>query len=146
MAVEEPKKSVEGMSQAQLSLKALEIARKRGSGFKEEEPLIIIPGTHAHILQDNEAISARGLKGWMRAFQVARVLGLLSLYLFLDSYDIRASFSRRFAKRKREEAGKRGRMAVFQEWTRNVDRKILDRLIRVLRFLIFRGAQDSARK
>src|ERR1043165_1238112 len=150
MAVQEQNKKLssdsESMSQAQQSLKALEIARKRGSGFKEEEPLIIIPGTHAHILKDNEAISAHGLKGWMRALQVARVLGLLSLYLFLDSYDIRATFSQRFAERKRAEARKRGRLAQFQEWTRNVDRKILDRLIRMLRFLIFRGPQDSARK
>lgn len=149
MAIQEPKKttaSVEGMTGAQQSLRALEIARKRGSGFKEEEPLIIIPGTHAHILKDNEAISARGLRGWMRAFQVARVLGLLSLYLFLDSYDIRATFSQRFAERKREEARTRGPLARFQEWTRNVDRKILDRLIRALRFFVFRGAQGSERK
>jgi predicted unusual protein kinase regulating ubiquinone biosynthesis (AarF/ABC1/UbiB family) len=150
MAVQEQNKKLsseaDGMSEAQRSLKALEIARKRGSGFKEEEPLIIIPGTHAHILKDNEAISARGLKGWTRAFQVARVLGLLSLYLFLDSYDIRATFSQRFAERKREEARARGRIAQFQEWTRNIDRKILDRLIRMLRFFIFRGSQDSARK
>lgn len=138
--------NVEGMKSAQASLKALEIARKRGSGFKEEEPLIVIPGTHAHILKDNEAISARGLRGWMRTFRIGRVLGLLSLYLFLDSYDIRATFSRRFAERKREEARRRGRRAQFQEWTRNVDRLILDRFIRVLRFLIFRGVEGSGRK
>ncbi|HKC64172.1 MAG TPA: AarF/ABC1/UbiB kinase family protein, partial [Pyrinomonadaceae bacterium] len=136
----------EGMKSAQASLKALEIARKRGSGFKEEEPLIVIPGTHAHILKDNEAISARGLRGWMRTFRIGRVLGLLSLYLFLDSYDIRATFSRRFAERKREEARKRGRRAEFQEWTRNVDRLILDRFIRILRFLVFRGVEGSGRK
>src|SRR2546421_1817106 len=149
MAVQEQDKlasNVEGMKSAQVSLKALEIARKRGSGFKEEEPLIVIPGTHAHILKDNEAISARGLRGWMRTFQIGRVLGLLSLYLFLDSYDIRATFSRRFAERKRQEAHRRGRRAEFQEWTRNVDRLILDRFIRVLRFLIFRGAEGSGRK
>jgi len=134
------------MKSAQASLKALEIARKRGSGFKEEEPLIVIPGTHAHILKDNEAISARGLRGWMRTLRIGRVLGLLSLYLFLDSYDIRATFSRRFAERKREEARRRGRRAQFQEWTRNVDRLILDRFIRVLRFLIFRGVEGSGRK
>src|SRR3954467_4025704 len=118
MAVQEQNKKLssdtDGMSQAQKTLKALEIARKRGSGFKEEEPLIIIPGTHAHILKDNEAISARGWRGWMRAFQGAPVLGLLSLYLFLDSYDIRATFSQRFSERKRAEAGKRGRVAEFQ--------------------------------
>ncbi len=94
---------------AKQPLRALEIARERGAGFKEEEPLIIIPGTHAHILKDNEAISARGWRGWRRVLQVARVLGLLSLYLYLDSYDIRATFNERFAKRKREEARARGR-------------------------------------
>jgi predicted unusual protein kinase regulating ubiquinone biosynthesis (AarF/ABC1/UbiB family) len=135
-----------GNGQKQPALRALEIARERGAGFKEEEPLIIIPGTHAHILKDNEAISAHGWRGWRRAAQVARVLGLLSLYLFLDSYDIRATFNERFSKRKREEARARGRIAQFQEWTRNVDRKILDLFIRVLRFFIFRGAQGSERK
>jgi predicted unusual protein kinase regulating ubiquinone biosynthesis (AarF/ABC1/UbiB family) len=127
-------------------IRALEIARERGAGFKEEVPLIIIPGTHAHILKDNEAVSAHGWRGWRRFIQVARVLGLLSLYLFLDSYDIRATFNERFARRKGEEAKARGRIAQLQEWTRNVDRKILDRFIRALRFLIFRGAQGSERK
>jgi predicted unusual protein kinase regulating ubiquinone biosynthesis (AarF/ABC1/UbiB family) len=146
MAVQErDKQLISPMGGAKQSATALEIARKRGAGFKEE-PLIIIPGTHAHILKDNEAISAHGLRGWLRAIKVARVLGTLSLYLFLDSYDIRATFSQRFSKRKREEARERGRRAQFQEWTRNVDRRILDRLIRVLRFMIFRGAQGSSRK
>jgi predicted unusual protein kinase regulating ubiquinone biosynthesis (AarF/ABC1/UbiB family) len=146
MAVQEPDKQLFPRSGgAKQSATALEIARKRGAGFKEE-PLIIIPGTHAHILKDNEAISAHGLRGWLRAAAVARVLGLLSLYLFLDSYDIRATFNERFSNRKREEARERGRRAQFQEWTRNVDRRILDRLIRGLRFLIFRGAQGSSQK
>jgi predicted unusual protein kinase regulating ubiquinone biosynthesis (AarF/ABC1/UbiB family) len=127
-------------------VRALEIARQRGAGFKDEEPLIIIPGTHAHILKDNELISAHGWRGWQRLFKVARVLGLLSLYLFLDSYDIRATFNERFARRKREEAKKRGRISQFQEWTRNVDRRILDGFIRTLRFLVFRGAQGSEKK
>jgi predicted unusual protein kinase regulating ubiquinone biosynthesis (AarF/ABC1/UbiB family) len=126
--------------------KALEIARGRGAGFKDEEPLIIIPGTHAHILKDNEAISAHGWRGWRRVFQVGRVLGLLSLYLFLDSYDIRATFNKRFAERRRNEARGRGRISQFQEWTRNVDRRILDLFIRALRFFIFRGAQGSEKK
>ena len=126
--------------------RALEIARERGAGFKEAEPLIIIPGTHAHILKDNEAISARGWRGWKRVLQVARVLGLLSLYLFLDSYDIRATFNERFANRKRDEARARGRIAQFLEWTRNVDRRILDKLIRLMRFFVFRGAEGSGKK
>jgi predicted unusual protein kinase regulating ubiquinone biosynthesis (AarF/ABC1/UbiB family) len=146
MAVQEQNgRLVSSVDGAKQSATALEIARKRGDGFKED-PLIIIPGTHAHILKDNEAINAHGLRGWLRAIKVARVLGLLSLYLFLDSYDIRATFNRRFSKRKREEARAHGRVAQFQEWTRYVDRRILDRFIRALRFLIFRGAQGSSRK
>ena len=146
MAVQEQDKQlVAQLDGAKQSLKALEIARKRGAGYKEE-PLIIIPGTHAHVLKDTETISAHGLRGWLRAFQVGRVLGLLTLYLFLDSYDIRATFTQRFSNRKREEARKRGRRAQFQEWTRNVDRRFVDRLIRLVRFLIFRGGQGSSRK
>jgi predicted unusual protein kinase regulating ubiquinone biosynthesis (AarF/ABC1/UbiB family) len=146
MAVQEQDKQlVAQLDGAKQSLKALEIARKRGGGYKEE-PLIIIPGTHAHVLKDTETISAHGLRGWLRAFQVGRVLGLLTLYLFLDSYDIRATFTQRFSNRKREEARKRGRRAQFQEWTRNVDRRFVDRLVRLVRFLIFRGAQGSSRK
>jgi len=146
MAVQEQDRElVSRVESAKQSATALEIARTRGDGFKEE-PLIIIPGTHAHILKDNEAINAHGLRGWLRAIKVARVLGTLTLYLFLDSYDIRATFNERFSKRKREEAKKRGRRAQFQEWARNVDRRILDRFIRALRFLIFRGAQGSSRK
>jgi predicted unusual protein kinase regulating ubiquinone biosynthesis (AarF/ABC1/UbiB family) len=146
MAVQEQDKQlVAQLDGAKQSLKALEIARKRGAGYKEE-PLIIIPGTHAHVLKDSGTISAHGLRGWLRAFQVGRVLGLLTLYLFLDSYDIRATFTQRFSARKREEARKRGRRAQFQEWTRNIDRRFVDRLIRVIRFLIFRGAQGSSRK
>src|SRR3954451_7121809 len=44
-----------------------------------------------------------GLRGWLRALNVGRVLGLLSLYLFLDSYDVRADFNRRMSSRRREE-------------------------------------------
>ena len=152
MAIQERDKLVsrsrdgKGDAQAIKQGTALEIAHSRGGSFKEEEPLIIIPGTHAHILKDNEAISARGWRGWLRTAKIARVLGLLSLYLFLDSYDIRATFTRRFSERRREEAKTRGRVAQFQEWTRNVDRKILDRFIRMLRYAIFRGAEGSKGK
>jgi predicted unusual protein kinase regulating ubiquinone biosynthesis (AarF/ABC1/UbiB family) len=134
-----------GDARAKKSASALEIARGRGDSYRQG-PLIIIPGSHAHILKDEETISAHGLRGWIRAIQITRVLGLLSLYLFLDTYDIRATFNRRFSERKREEARARGRRAQFQEWTREVDRRILDLFIRTLRFLVFRGAQGSEKK
>jgi len=94
----------------------------------------------------SEILKGRGLRGWLRAANVARVLGLLSLYLYLDSYDIRANFNRRLAVRKREQARTSGRKARFQEWALDAARRLLDKLTRGLRLLIFRGAEGSERK
>src|SRR6266496_5320129 len=94
----------------------------------------------------NDILRGRGLGGWLRAANVARVLGLLSLYLYLDSYDIRANFNRRLAVRKREQARTSGRKARFQEWALDAARRLLDKLTRALRLLIFRGAEGSERK
>jgi predicted unusual protein kinase regulating ubiquinone biosynthesis (AarF/ABC1/UbiB family) len=96
--------------------------------------------------EEDETIKSHGLRGWLRGGQIARVLGMLSLYLFLDSYDIRASFNRRIAARLSEEARARGRIAAFQEWSRDLDRRALDKLIRALRFFIFRGAEGTVNK
>ena len=54
-------------------------------------------------------VEARGLAAWWRTLQIARVLGAMSLYLFLNDYDIRAAFNRRVAERKVEDAHARGR-------------------------------------
>jgi predicted unusual protein kinase regulating ubiquinone biosynthesis (AarF/ABC1/UbiB family) len=88
----------------------------------------------------------RGIRGWLRAARVARVLGLFSLYLFLDTYDIRADFNRRVIKRYRDQARERGfaartsaRLRIFLFWS-------FDLIIRVLRYVVFRGAEGSARK
>lgn len=94
----------------------------------------------------NEILSGRGLHGWFRAARVTKVLGLLSLYLFLDGYDVRASFNRRFAASLREAARAKGWIAVFEEWVRNVLRHALDKGIRILRFVVFRGADGSSQK
>ena len=107
------------------------------------------PGNRKPALTDDlvaEILKGRGVRGWLRAANVARVLGLLSLYLYLDSYEIRANFNRRLAVRKREEARTSGRKARFKEWSRNAARGFLDKLTRALRLLIFRGAEGSERK
>ena len=94
----------------------------------------------------NELLAGRGLQGWLRAANVARVLGLLSLYLFLDTYDIRADFNRRTIKRLCEQAREGSRRQRLKAWFSSSLYEALDRLIRVLRYLIFRGAEGSARK
>ena len=55
-------------------------------------------------------LQGRGWRGWLRVAQVGRVLGLLTLYLFLDSYDVRAKFNQRAIDRLREAARGKGRV------------------------------------
>lgn len=94
----------------------------------------------------NELLAGRGLSGWLRAARVARVLGLFSLYLFLDTYEVRADFNRRAVTRLRDLARQKGRAARFKAWFNAQLYTALDRFIRVLRYAIFRGAEGSERK
>src|SRR5690242_9837126 len=94
----------------------------------------------------DQLLSGRGLHGWLRAARVARVLGLFSLYLFLDTYDVRADFNRRAVARLREAASERGRRAQLKVWITAQLYGLFDRFIRVLRYVVFRGAEGSARK
>ena len=94
----------------------------------------------------NEVLAGRGVRGWMRAARVARVLGLFSLYLFLDTYDVRADFNRRAVTRLRDLARDNGRLARLKAWTWAQLYAAFDLFIRGLRYVIFRGAEGSARK
>lgn len=94
----------------------------------------------------DQLLAGRGVRGWLRAVRVARVLGLFSLYLFLDTYDVRADFNRRTVKRYRELARQRGRRARLKAWVIAQLDVLFDRFIRGLRYLVFRGAEGSARK
>src|SRR2546423_3684311 len=89
-------------------------------------------------------VEARGLAALWRTLQIARVLAALSLYLFLNDYDIRASFNRRVAERKLEDARARGRSDYFKARARDLLlRRALDKLIRLVRFVVYRGAEAS---
>jgi predicted unusual protein kinase regulating ubiquinone biosynthesis (AarF/ABC1/UbiB family) len=94
----------------------------------------------------DQLLDGRGLRGWLRAARVSIVLGLLSLYLFLDSYDIRADFNRRTIQRLREQARQTNRSERLNLWMRSWVYEGLDRFIRILRYVVFRGAEGSARK
>ena len=94
----------------------------------------------------NRILAGRGLRWWLRAARVAFVLGLFSLYLFLDTYDVRADFNRRAVERLRDLARERGRRARIKAWIRAQISADIDLLIRFIRYLVFRGAQGSAKK
>jgi predicted unusual protein kinase regulating ubiquinone biosynthesis (AarF/ABC1/UbiB family) len=87
-------------------------------------------------------LEGRGLRGWLRALSIGRVLGLLSLYLFLDTYDIRAEFNKRTRTRRRDDKATTG----FKHWIHEFLAGSLDKLIRLVRFFVFRGFHGSNRK
>ena len=97
-------------------------------------------------ISDVEAgeIEAQGFAAWWRTAQIVRVLGTMSLYLFLNDYDIRADFNRRVSERKLGEARARGRSDYRKAWARDlVMRRALDKLIRLVRRIVYRGAEGT---
>ena len=94
-----------------------------------------------------EESRASGWRGWWRLAQVARVLGTMSLYLFLNDYDIRAAFNQRIAERRLEESRALGRAAYFKARARDLFlRRALDRFIRLVRIVVYRGAEGTSAK
>jgi predicted unusual protein kinase regulating ubiquinone biosynthesis (AarF/ABC1/UbiB family) len=91
-------------------------------------------------------LKGRGLRGWLRLARVARVLGLFTLYLFLDTYDIRADFSRRMVERLREAAMPNKLTARLQTRAKDFLRFALDKFLRLLRLVVFRGHEGSSNK
>src|SRR5829696_3915771 len=94
----------------------------------------------------DEILAGRGFRGWLRAARVAGVLGLFSLYLFLDTYDIRADFNNRAVARRLELARGQGRKERFKVWVSGQVHLAFDRFVRALRYFVFRGAEGSAKK
>jgi predicted unusual protein kinase regulating ubiquinone biosynthesis (AarF/ABC1/UbiB family) len=120
-----------------------------GNGVIPAPPAPPKPTTEVRPLSEemvDQILAGRGVRGWLRAARVARVLGLFSLYLFLDTYDVRAEFNQRAVTRRRELAREQGRSVRFKAWTYAQFYVAFDRFMRVLRYAIFRGAEGSAKK
>jgi predicted unusual protein kinase regulating ubiquinone biosynthesis (AarF/ABC1/UbiB family) len=112
-------------------------------------------GAAASIPEDAQS-SARGVgiaekprmgwRGWLRALRIARVLGMLNLYLFLENYEAQAKFSARMSARRIEEAQAEGGARLRRARRLELVRRAVDRLIRAVRYVVFRGADESASK
>ena len=123
--------------------------QSNGNGLAVSAQPVPKPATQVPPLTEemvDEILAGRDLRGWLRASRVARVLGLFSLYLFLDTYDIRADFNNRAVARKRDLAREQGRKARLKAWASAQIYIAFDRFIRALRYLVFRGAEGSAKK
>jgi len=112
----------------------------------EVRKAVVAPAVEAKTRADEAARLAGGWRGWWRTLQVARVLGTLGFYLFLENYEARAKFNRRMSERRLEEARTRGRYALLREQARDLFGRSVDRLIRFVRHVVFRGADESSSK
>ncbi len=91
-------------------------------------------------------LNGHGLRGWWHAARVARVLGLFTLYIFLDTYDIRAGFNRRHIERLLDEARSGNFTSKLRARCRQFLSLTLHHATRLLRRIIFRGAEGSEKK
>ena len=91
-------------------------------------------------------LKGRGLRGWLRLARVARVLGLFTFYLFLDTYDVRAEFNRRMFERLHEEAKSDNLSSRLKARIRFLFHYFFDKLIRLTRLVVFRGHEGSDKK
>ncbi|MFN2481222.1 MAG: ABC1 kinase family protein [Pyrinomonadaceae bacterium] len=135
-------------------------AERAGEGGRAQTALTLVPKPRARggvVSAGGEAPSSArdgtvstpprmGWRGWLRALQVARVLGLLNLYLFLDNYEAQAKFSARMSERRLAEAREVGGAKLMRARVRELLRRALDRFWRALRYVVFRGEDDSAGK
>jgi predicted unusual protein kinase regulating ubiquinone biosynthesis (AarF/ABC1/UbiB family) len=120
-----------------------------GNGLAVTEQPVPKPTTQVPSLTEemvDQILAGRDLRGWLRAAKVARVLGLFSLYLFLDTYDIRAEFNNRHVTRQQEQARGQGRKARFKAWATVQLYTAFDRFVRALRYFVFRGEEGSTEK
>lgn len=117
-----------------------------GGATRSRTPKVDAPPVPLNDELVDQILQGQGLRGWLRVANVSCVLGLLTLYLFLDSYDIRSKFNRRSAERRREASRAAGRQAQLLQLCRDVVGHIVDRAIRVVRFFVFRGADGSDKK
>ena len=94
----------------------------------------------------NQILKGRGLRGWLRVARVSRVLGLFTLYIFLDTYHIRSSFNQKIAERRNAEAEAEGLYTRIAAGARDVFRRGFDKTVQLLRLIVFRGAEGSEKK
>jgi predicted unusual protein kinase regulating ubiquinone biosynthesis (AarF/ABC1/UbiB family) len=94
----------------------------------------------------DQILKGRGLRGWLRVARVSRVLGLFTLYIFLDTYHIRSSFNQKIAERRNAEAEADGLFPGIAAGARDMLRRGFDKAVELLRLIVFRGAEGSEKK
>lgn len=86
--------------------------------------------------------SYHGWRGWLRLGKVSRVIGMLSLYLYLDQYEIHRERHLRRKEYRLEQARKLSRSAVVGEWFYSARVAIFNWFLLILK-AIFVGSEDN---
>jgi len=81
-----------------------------------------------------------GLRGYLRLAKISRMIATLSLYLYLDQYDVHVKHQKKRLGARRESAYALTRAAVFGEWLHRRRFGVLDGFLRVLRRFIVGGS------
>ena len=105
-----------------------EFGAANGNGSRAMVPTVTLPiakqVSNEDIIAEERQLAATetdiggryiGFRGYIRLFQVSRVIGMLALYLYLDQYDIHREGQRKHAKSRLDAAMRLTRMAVYGE-------------------------------
>ena len=97
------------------------------------------------LLAQEDAVekSYHGWRGWLRLARVSQVIGMLSLYLYLDQYELHYKQHRKAAEHRMELARKLNFLAVVGEYFHEIGRKWFDDSVRLLRWFFLRGSEDN---
>ncbi|HUF04619.1 MAG TPA: AarF/ABC1/UbiB kinase family protein [Aridibacter sp.] len=86
--------------------------------------------------------SYHGWRGWLRIAKVSRMIGMLSLYLYLDQYDIHRDRHLRQKEFRLEQARRLSRSAVVGEWFYSVRLAFFHWFLLILKAM-FVGSEDN---
>jgi predicted unusual protein kinase regulating ubiquinone biosynthesis (AarF/ABC1/UbiB family) len=86
--------------------------------------------------------SYHGIRGWFRLFGVGRMIGMLSLYLYLDQYEIHRERHLQVKEARKEQARKLSRTAAVGEWFYGLKMWFFHVLMLMLKWF-FVGSEDN---
>lgn len=87
----------------------------------------------------------RGIRRYMRLFEITRVIALLSLYLYLDQLDIHQKQQRRHKKERLKRAYRLTRLAVYGEKLYAVRLWVFQSFMKLIRRFVIGGERDRQR-
>jgi predicted unusual protein kinase regulating ubiquinone biosynthesis (AarF/ABC1/UbiB family) len=121
---------------AMVAVKDLPIAKQISNEQRIEEEKFL-EGKEAEV-----AHRYQGIRGYLRIFEVTRVIATLSLYLYLDQFDVHRAAQTRHKKERLKRANRLTRLAVYGEKLYAVRLWFLQQFIALVRLLVLGRETD----